>query len=101
MNRRNFIKRVGLLGAGYALNKNLMFANSGVASTATSFSSFPTVRKPISERNFKSPAIEKAIATFKQKVKNENWAGCLGIVFRIRWTQPFFIQKRMADRIHM
>ena len=37
MNRRNFIKRVGLLGAGYALNKNLMFANSGVASTATSF----------------------------------------------------------------
>lgn len=71
MNRRNFIKRVGLLGAGYALNKNLMFANSGVASTAASFSSFPTVRKPISERNFKSPAIEKAIATFKQKVKNE------------------------------
>ena len=100
MNRRNFIKRVGLLGAGYALNKNLMFANSGVASTATSFSSFPTVRKPISERNFKSPAIEKAIATFKQKVKNEE-LGCLGIVFRIRWTQPFFIQKRMADRIHM
>lgn len=40
MNRRNFIKRVGLLGAGYALNKNLMFANSGVASTAASFSSF-------------------------------------------------------------
>ena len=100
MNRRNFIKRVGLLGAGYALNKNLMFANSGVASTATSFSSFPTVRKPISERNFKSPAIEKAIATFKQKVKNEE-LGWLGIVFRIRWTQPFFIQKRMADRIHM
>lgn len=40
MNRRNFIKRVGLLGAGYALNKNLMLANSGVASTATSFRRF-------------------------------------------------------------
>lgn len=23
MNRRNFIKKVGLLGAGYAINKNL------------------------------------------------------------------------------
>ena len=23
----------------------------------------------------------------------KNWAGCLGIVFRIRWTQPFFIQR--------
>lgn len=27
MNRRNFIKKVGLLGAGYAINKNLIFAN--------------------------------------------------------------------------
>ena len=81
MNRRNFIKRVGLLGAGYALNKNLMFANSGVASTAASFSSFPTVRKPISERNFKSPAIEKAIATFKQKVKNEELGWLFGNCF--------------------
>ncbi|WP_255260555.1 glycoside hydrolase family 125 protein [Bacteroides sp. L10-4] len=81
MNRRNFIRRVGLLGAGYALNKNLMFANSGVASTATSFSSFPTVRKPISERNFKSPAIEKAIATFKQKVKNEELGWLFGNCF--------------------
>ncbi len=89
------------MGAGYALNKNLMFANSGVASTATSFSSFPTVRKPISERNFKSPAIEKAITTFKQKVKNEELGWLFGNCFPIRWTQPFFIQKRMADRIHM
>lgn len=72
---------VGLLGAGYALNKNLMFANSGVASTAASFSSFPTVRKPISERNFKSPAIEKAIATFKQKVKNEELGWLFGNCF--------------------
>lgn len=58
-----------------------MFANSGVASTATSFSSFPTVRKPISERNFKSPAIEKAIATFKQKVKNEELGWLFGNCF--------------------
>ena len=58
-----------------------MFANSGVASTAASFSSFPTVRKPISERNFKSPAIEKAIATFKQKVKNEELGWLFGNCF--------------------
>ena len=91
MNRRNFIKRVGLLGAGYALNKNLMFANSGVASIATSFSSFPTVRKPL----------KRPLLLLNRRSRMKNWAGCLGIVFRIRWTQPFFIQKRMADRIHM
>lgn len=101
MNRRNFIKRVGLLGAGYALNKNLMLANSGVASTATSFSSFPTVRKPISERNFKSPAIEKAIATFKQKVKNEELGWLFGNCFPNTLDTTVFYQKRMADRIHM
>lgn len=101
MNRRNFIKRVGLLGAGYALNKNLMFANSGVASTAASFSSFPTVRKPISERNFKSPAIEKAIATFKQKVKNEELGWLFGNCFPNTLDTTVFYSERMADRIHM
>ena len=24
----------------------------------------------------------------------KNWAGCLGIVFRIRWTQPFFYSEK-------
>ena len=100
MNRRNFIKRVGLLGAGYALNKNLMFANSGVASTAASFSSFPTVslyRKGTS----KVLPLKRPLLLLNRRSRMKNWAGCLGIVFRIRWTQPFFIQKRMADRIHM
>ena len=81
MNRRSFIKRVGLLGAGYALNESLLFANPGLASTATSFSSFPTIRKPESERNFMSVAIEKAIATLSRRSKMKNWAGCLEIVF--------------------
>ena len=81
MNRRSFIKRVGLLGAGYALNESLLFANPGLASTATSFSSFPTIRKPESERNFMSVAIEKAIATFKQKVKNEELGWLFGNCF--------------------
>lgn len=71
MNRRNFIARAGLLGAGYALHRNLLGAcpeNSRAAAPAVSF---PTVRKAPSERNFTSPAVEKAIATFKKKVKNK------------------------------
>jgi len=101
MNRRSFIKRVGLLGAGYALNESLLFANPGLASTATSFSSFPTIRKPESERNFMSVAIEKAIATFKQKVKNEELGWLFGNCFPNTLDTTVFIQKRMAGRIHM
>lgn len=71
MNRRDFIKRVGLLGAGYALNSNIIFAGSGNSPVTTSLTSFPTVRKALSERNFSSQAIENAIDTFKQKVKNK------------------------------
>ena len=40
MNRRNFIKKVGLLGAGYAINKNLIFANpvnGGIADSSVPF----------------------------------------------------------------
>lgn len=71
MNRRNFIKSVGLLGAGYALHPNLAFANSKNSISADSLTPFPTVRKSPSERNFTSPAIEKAMDTFKKKVKNK------------------------------
>lgn len=71
MNRRNFIKRVGLVGVGYALNQSLAFANTGTTLMGDSLTPFPTVRKSVAERNFKSPAIEKAIDTFKRKVKNK------------------------------
>ena len=71
MNRRNFIKKVGLLGAGYAINKNLIFANPVNGGIADSSVPFSIVRKELSERNFSSPAIEKAIATFKKEVKNK------------------------------
>lgn len=67
MNRRNFIKRVGLLGAGYALNKSMVFAHSGNSLESDSLTLFPAVRRVPSERHFKSPAIEKAIDTFKKK----------------------------------
>ena len=71
MNRRNFIARASLVGAGYALHRNLMGACPENSPAATALSPFPTVRKAPAERNFTSPAIEKAIATFKKKVKNK------------------------------
>lgn len=45
--------------------------------------------------------LKRPLLLLNRRSRMKNWAGCLGIVFRIRWTQPFFIQKRMADRIHM
>ena len=59
------------MGAGYAINRNLIFANPEKDMITDSFTSFPTVRRAPSERNFSSPAIEKAIVTFKKKVKNK------------------------------
>ena len=47
MNRRNFIKKVGLLGAGYAINKNLIFANPVNGGIADSSVPFPIVRKEL------------------------------------------------------
>ena len=52
MNRRNFIKKVGLLGAGYAINKNLIFANPVNGGIADSSVPFPIVRKELSEKKF-------------------------------------------------
>ncbi|MDP4208328.1 MAG: glycoside hydrolase family 125 protein [Bacteroidota bacterium] len=61
MNRRRFLQSTGLVGAGVLLSSSLAKA---------AISSFPTVRRPISSRNFSSSAIEKAIAEFKANVKN-------------------------------
>lgn len=73
MNRRNFIKHIGFLSAGYALSQNTVLANSRGLSSAPNRSSalFPTVRKPSSERAFRSQAIDNAVSTFKQNVKNK------------------------------
>ena len=65
MNRRNFIKNVGVLGAGMMVSKNFLFA------APTAASSFLTVRIPRQKRNFSSPAVEKAIDEFKSSVKNK------------------------------
>ena len=43
----------------------------------------------------------KLLSGPSEEFHDVNEGKAMGIVFRIRWTQPFFIQKRMADRIHM
>jgi hypothetical protein len=62
MNRRTFVQSTALLGAGLVFNKATAFAASNP---------FPVVRIPAGERRFTSKAVEKAIATFKAGVKNQ------------------------------
>jgi meiotically up-regulated gene 157 (Mug157) protein len=62
MDRRSFIQNSSLLSAGLVFNKVAAFAGSA---------DYPVVRTPLDARNFKSQAVEKAIATFKAGVKNK------------------------------
>jgi meiotically up-regulated gene 157 (Mug157) protein len=62
MKRRRFIQNTALLGAGVIFNQISVFGRSH---------DFPVVRTPLSKRKFNSPAIERAITTFKRGVKNE------------------------------
>jgi len=62
MNRSEFIKSVGVAGAG------LMFSSF---KPWTGSADFPVVRVAPDKRNFSSPAIEKAITEFKGNVKNK------------------------------
>ncbi|MEJ7644776.1 MAG: glycoside hydrolase family 125 protein [Chryseolinea sp.] len=65
MNRRTFVQSSALAGAGAMIPP--LFSFSGI-------SDFPLVRRPESERNFKSEAIEQAISEFKKKVANKEIA---------------------------
>ena len=60
MERRNFIKNTGLLGAGILASK-VSFAAAP---------EFPIVRVAASKRHFRSKAVDAAIKTFQSKVKN-------------------------------
>lgn len=62
MKRRTFIRNTGLLGTGLVLNNLRVFAADP---------GFPVVRTPLVSRNFTSLSVEKAIATFKAGVKNQ------------------------------
>jgi meiotically up-regulated gene 157 (Mug157) protein len=61
MNRKEFLVHAGLAGVGISIAPTLV---------ANLLSGFPVVRRAKSERNFSSVAIEKAIAAFKEKVKD-------------------------------
>ncbi|MGV3640592.1 MAG: glycoside hydrolase family 125 protein [Adhaeribacter sp.] len=64
MNRRSFVKSAAVLGTSLALQPYAQALPAG----------FPVVRPPLSARRFQSKAVEKAITTFKRKVKNQELA---------------------------
>ncbi|MGV3504690.1 MAG: glycoside hydrolase family 125 protein [Adhaeribacter sp.] len=64
MNRRTFVKSAALLGTSLALQPYAQALPAG----------FPVVRPPLASRHFQSKAVEKAISTFKRKVKNQELA---------------------------
>ena len=66
MKRKDFIRNTGLAGAAWAF-QNVSFAQTFAAD-------FPVVRTPPGKRNFKSAAVESAIAQFKKGVKNAELA---------------------------
>ncbi|MEZ0486320.1 glycoside hydrolase family 125 protein [Fibrella aquatica] len=66
MNRRTFIHTSSLTAAA-ALT-------AGPFAKARSGADFPTVRVPVNQRNFKSEAVEKAIAAVKSGIKNPEMA---------------------------
>lgn len=61
MNRKDFITSTSLLTAGLFLSKDLAAFELG----------YPNVRVPLDKRHFSSPAIEKAILKFQQKVSDK------------------------------
>jgi uncharacterized protein len=62
MNRNEFLRNTGILGAGLLL-KDLSFAQASAQ--------FPVVRVPYEKRKFHSKAVESAIAEFQSKVANK------------------------------
>ena len=67
MKRNEFIKITGTLAAGALLPANYLFSENLAED-------FPTVRTALALRKFSSEAVEKAIASFKQKVGNNELA---------------------------
>ena len=67
MKRNEFIKITGTLTAGTLLPGSYLFSEDLAED-------FPTVRTALAQRKFSSEAVEKAIASFKQKVNNKELA---------------------------
>ena len=62
MNRKQFIRQTSLATAGIALSSK---------SFSSDYMDFPSVRIPVSERKFKSDAVEKLIADIKKNIGNK------------------------------
>src|SRR5579864_8608742 len=71
MNRNTFIKKTSLLGAGLILSRVPTAGND----------SYPVVRIAENKRNFKSDAIENAIAELQAKVKDKELCWLFGNCF--------------------
>jgi meiotically up-regulated gene 157 (Mug157) protein len=63
MDRLEFLQHLGAIGTGAILAPDAW-------THKTTNAEFPVVRKPKEQRNFSSPAIEKAISDFKSRVKD-------------------------------
>ena len=71
MNRNTFIKKTSILSAGLMLSQVPAFGNPV----------FPVVRTAESKRNFKSPAIESAVAELQANVKDKELGWLFGNCF--------------------
>src|SRR5687767_7875806 len=65
MKRRTFIQNTGILTGGLVLSKLTGYGASA---------EYPVVRIPAAQRKFSSELVEKAITTFKSRVKNQELA---------------------------
>jgi len=74
MKRRSFMKNATILGAG-------VLSTNYLKTFASEPQVFPVVRVPLSERHFKSKAIEDAINEFSKNVKNRELAWLFGNCF--------------------
>ncbi|MBE7179459.1 MAG: glycoside hydrolase family 125 protein, partial [Mucilaginibacter polytrichastri] len=71
MKRRDFIRHTSIAAAALAAPKMSL----------ASAEAFPVVRTPLAKRNFKSKAVESAIAEFQSKVKNKELGWLFGNSF--------------------
>ncbi len=67
MKRKDFIQLASIIAAGTLLPAKVLLAQTPAVI-------FPVVRAPLAQRKFSSKAVEKAIASFNQKVANKELA---------------------------
>ena len=71
MKRRKFIQNSALAGSLTLVDPSHLIAGTFRSTGKDGIKDFPIVRVAPGERNFESPAIEKAITTFQKNVKDQ------------------------------